>query len=59
MTDREEVLGLVTVCQGPPICSKVFHDDEDPEAFTSQCVWCKRITVFDDGSDSVTEPTRA
>lgn len=47
--------GTVIVCQGAPRCD--LEDGEAVKAQEAGCIWCKRILVFDDGSEYVTGPT--
>ena len=47
----------VIVCQGPPICD--LEDDEAVRAQQRGCLWCRIITMHQDGSETVTEPARA
>ncbi len=48
---------VVIVCQGPPAC--LLEGDAAVRAQEAGCEWCKRITVHDDGTETVTEPGRA
>ncbi len=50
----DDINGVVTVCQGPPRCDLV--DDAAVEAAQNGCPWCERITIYADGSESVTKP---
>lgn len=45
----------IVICQGPPRCS--LDGDEAYEAQKAGCVWCKRITIDDDGNESSEEPS--
>ena len=54
MSDRDP---QVIVCQGPPRC--MLEGDEAIKAQESGCIWCKRITVHDDGSETTTQPGEA
>jgi hypothetical protein len=47
---------VVIVCQGPPACR--LEGDAAIEAQEAGCVWCRRITVHADGTETVTEPAR-
>jgi hypothetical protein len=47
--------GTVIVCQGPPRCDLL--DDAAVAAMEAGCVWCRRITVHEDYTETVTEPT--
>ncbi len=55
--DDDEDVGTVTVCQGPPRC--LLQGDDAVDAAMFGCVWCKRITVYADGSETVREPVEA
>lgn len=44
----------VIVCQGPPRC--MLQDDEAVKAQQSGCIWCRRITVHKDGTETETGP---
>ena len=46
----------VTVCQGPPICA--LEGDEAVSFAASGCVWCRRITIHQDGTESEIDPGR-
>jgi|RhiMethySRZTD1v2_1073278.scaffolds.fasta_scaffold1431299_2 hypothetical protein len=46
----------VIVCQGPPKC--LLEDEEAVEAQIAGCPWCRVITIHDDGSETVTEPSK-
>lgn len=54
MTDLDP---QVIVCQGPPRCD--LEGDEAVAAQMAGCPWCRRITLHDDGSETVTEPGHA
>lgn len=47
----------VIVCQGPPRCMLV--SDEAVAAMEAGCLWCKRIIVHKDGTETVIEPVEA
>lgn len=47
----------VIVCQGPPACP--LEGDEAVANAEAGCVWCKRIMVFDDGTEHEQEPAKA
>lgn len=55
--DEDEDRGVVVVCQGPPRCP--LQDDQAVAAAVAGCIWCKRITIHADGSESVSEPAEA
>ena len=44
----------VIVCQGPPRC--MLEDDEAIEAQKAGCIWCRTITLHEDGTETVQEP---
>jgi hypothetical protein len=49
----------IIMCQGPPVC--LLDDANEGEAVKAQkagCVWCKRVWVHYDGSETVKEPSR-
>lgn len=48
---------VIVVCQGPPRCDLV--GDEAAATAEAGCVWCRRITVFPDGSEAETGPVEA
>lgn len=50
----DDINGIVTVCQGPPRCD--LEGDEAYEVANAGCPWCERITIYADGSESVTKP---
>lgn len=54
LTDEDDA--MVIVCQGPPICG--LEGEIAIEAAKNGCPWCKRITIHDDGSETVVEPSR-
>lgn len=45
----------IVICQGPPKCD--LEGDAAYEAQVAGCLWCQRITIDDDGSETVTEPS--
>jgi hypothetical protein len=47
----------VIVCQGPPRC--MLQDDDAVAAIEAGCVWCRRITVHEDGSETESKPGEA
>jgi len=47
----------VIICQGPPSC--LLQDDEAVAAMEAGCVWCRRITLHDDGTETETGPGHA
>lgn len=55
--EHEDVAGNVIVCQGPPIC--LLSGDEAVAHQQAGCVWCRRITVFTDGTENSKEPARS
>lgn len=48
---------LVLHCQGSPICD--LQEDDAINAQQHGCIWCKRIVLHEDGTETVTEPTSA
>lgn len=48
---------VVIVCQGPPRCP--LEGDEAVAAQEAGCIWCKRITIHADGTETTTEPVEA
>jgi hypothetical protein len=52
-----DALPYIIACQGPPICT--LEGDDAVAAIEADCPWCKRITVHEDGSETVSEPSRA
>lgn len=48
---------LVIVCQGPPRC--LLEGNDAVKAQEAGCVWCKRIIVHRDGTETVQEPGTA
>lgn len=54
MREQEPV---VIVCQGPPACD--LEGDEAIEAQEGGCLWCKRIILHEDGTETVTDPADA
>lgn len=55
--DDDDEGAMVIVCQGPPRCS--LEDEEAVAAQVAGCVWCKRIAMSADGSETVQEPGNA
>lgn len=45
----------IIVCQGPPVCD--LKGDAAVKAAENGCPWCKRITLHDDMTETVIEPT--
>ncbi len=52
-----EDLAEIIVCQGPPRCP--LNGDDAVAAQKAGCVWCRRITVHSDHSETVKEPGNA
>ena len=48
---------VVIVCQGPPRC--LLEGDEAIAAQVAGCVWCRRIIVHSDGTETETKPSEA
>lgn len=48
---------MVIVCQGPPAC--MLEGAEAVAAAEAGCVWCARITVHPDGTETIVEPGHA
>lgn len=53
----DETAPRVIVCQGPPVCD--LQGDDAVRAQEAGCVWCQVITVHQDGTETVREPSRA
>lgn len=53
----EDDLAIVIACQGPPRCD--LEGDAAVEAQRADCVWCSRITLHGDGSETLVEPATA
>lgn len=53
MSDVAEII----VCQGPPRCD--LQGDAAVEAAQAGCVWCKRIRIHADGTETTDEPASA
>lgn len=53
----EDDLGEIIVCAGPPACA--LSGDAAVEAQKAGCIWCSRIIVHDDGTETVTGPGHA
>lgn len=47
-------LSTLWVCQGPPRCD--LQGDDAVNAQENGCVYCKRIVVADDGTETIIEP---
>jgi hypothetical protein len=47
----------IWVCQGPPRCA--LEGDEAVAAQQAGCVWCKRVVIFEDGTERAIEPGNA
>ena len=45
----------VIVCQGSPAC--LLEGDDAIAAAQAGCVWCRRITIHADGTETVTGPS--
>src|SRR5262245_4066038 len=56
MNDPDDEDPCVVVCAGPPVCLLV--DDAAVAAARGGCVWCTRITLHPDGSETVREPAQ-
>lgn len=50
MSDDPQVI----VCQGPPRCA--LEGDDAVAEQEKGCVWCKRIIVHSNGTETVIEP---
>jgi len=48
---------MVIVCAGPPACQ--LEGDDAYAAQIAGCVWCRRIAVHDDGTETETGPGHA
>jgi len=48
---------MVIACQGPPRCELEWEDAI--AAMKAGCVWCRRITICDDGSEAEAGPCEA
>lgn len=48
---------MVIVCAGPPAC--LLQGDEVVAAAEGGCVWCRRIIVHRDGTETETGPGHA
>ncbi len=57
MNEDDDDLACIIVCQGPPRC--LLEDDAAVEAQKAGCVWCKRITIHADQSETVSAPSEA
>ncbi len=55
MSEAEVI--VIHVCAGPPACA--LEGDDAVAAQIAGCVWCKRITIADDGTESETGPSHA
>lgn len=55
--DDGEESNLVVCCQGPPRCD--LQNDEAIAAQKAGCIWCTRIYLHDDGSETRTGPSEA
>lgn len=53
MMERADA-SCVHVCQGPPRCE--LQGDDAVEAQKAGCPWCRRIYVFEDGTEVETGP---
>lgn len=53
----EDDLGEIIVCSGPPGC--FLSGDAAIDAQKGGCVWCRRIVVHADGSETETGPGHA
>jgi hypothetical protein len=51
---EDELDPMVIVCQGPPAC--LLEGDAAMQAQIDGCIWCRRIIVHQDGTETVTEP---
>lgn len=54
--DDDEGDPIICVCQGPPVCD--LQGDAAVAAQQAGCLWCKRIIVHEDGTETVLEPSR-
>lgn len=48
---------IIMSCQGPPRCP--LKGAAAVKAQKKDCLWCKRITIWEDGSETITEPVYA
>lgn len=51
---RDEEPSVVIICAGPPQCA--CEGDEAVAAQVAGCVWCRRIIIADDLSETETGP---
>lgn len=49
-----ELVSTIHVCQGPPRCD--LQGEDAVKAQVAGCIWCKKIRLFDDGTEETTEP---
>jgi hypothetical protein len=57
--DDDPIAAVIYSCQGPPACDFMPSSGDEAEAVMQKCVWCKRILIGKDGSETIIEPTRA
>lgn len=55
--DDDPVAAVVHSCAGPPAC--LLQGDEAVAAQIAGCVWCRRIYVMKDGTESEVGPGHA
>ncbi len=48
------IIGTIKICQGPPRC--LLDGDEAVLAAESNCVWCRVIDIYEDGSETRSGP---
>lgn len=46
----------IWVCQGPPVCD--LMDNDAVAAQQARCIWCRRVIIHEDGTETVIEPSR-
>lgn len=54
MTEKDKADPVIIVCQGPPRC--LLEGDEAESAMEAGCIWCKKITVHQDGTETILKP---
>lgn len=57
MSDDQDDLPQVIVCQGPPRCDK--EGDAAHEAAKAGCAWCERHTLMPNGEWQISKPGNA
>jgi hypothetical protein len=53
----DDDIAIIHVCAGPPACA--LEGDDAVAAQIAGCMWCRRIRIADDGTESEEGPGHA